>query len=90
MLINPRGGGDFCWGLIPYLTYFIVIPRKRGIPSSQLKPQDPGLRRDDDLNCTLHFKKTPEWEFKFPSIGSRKNEIFVGPDCGGLILRVPL
>jgi len=20
---------------------------------------DPGLRRDDDLNCTLHFKKTP-------------------------------
>ena len=48
MLINPRGGGDFCWGLIPYLTYFIVIPRKRGIPSSQLKPQDPGLRRDDE------------------------------------------
>ena len=30
-----------------YLTYFIVIPRKRGIPSSQLKPQDPGFRRDD-------------------------------------------
>ena len=44
---------------------------------------DPGLRRDDDLNKTLHFKKTPEWEFKFPSIGSRKNEIFVGDSWRG-------
>ena len=39
------------WGFLlggAYLTYFIVIPRKRGIPLSQLKPQDPGFRRDDD------------------------------------------
>ncbi len=41
----PAVAGIFVGG--SYLTYFIVIPRKRGISSLQLKPQDPGVRRCD-------------------------------------------
>ena len=45
---------------------------------------DPGLRRDDDLNCTLHFKKTPDGVFLlFGGLYNREpvwnnNTVFLG------------